>query len=124
MHIYEHECVLNTKIVSTSQCSDGSEGGRLASQFEYLCLNLPFMAPEGLLSQFKYKSISLDAIWGNKRLQFLLPPPSEAGAFACFREFAAWVGNRAEVRNKHKIALSTRPPSLVPKGTAFYRILL
>lgn len=83
------------------------------------------MATEGLSPQFKYKSISLDAVWGTKGLLWLLLlPPTEALGFTCFGEFAAWVGNRAEVRDKHKIALSTRPLSLVPTGTAFYRILL
>lgn len=67
MHIYEPERVLNTKMVSTSLSSNGSGGGRVASQPKSLCLNLPFTSPEGLPLRFKDKSVSLDAFLGDKR---------------------------------------------------------
>lgn len=40
--------------------------------------------------------------------------------------FAAWVGDRVEGRNKHKTALSTRPPfwELGPDRHSLYRTLL
>lgn len=49
MHIYEHECVLCLPPDALMEVEVGD------------CLNLSFMV-EGLSSQFKYKSISLDAI--------------------------------------------------------------